>query len=165
MWCDVICDDVNYHYMWPNMSVQGAENSSKKMHGNLLYHDGIFFLLKRHYVELRHSQTTWYINGRVQDCSIPIANALELLQACTKPSIYVCLNTTRLTLVLFWYILYRMPEFWPSIPQPLGYAIHNAKLPPAKPTMLKTGSQNSVRIFDILCVLSVSGAVPNKRIL
>ena len=28
-----------------------------------------------------------YINGLVQDCSNSIANALELLQSCTKPSI------------------------------------------------------------------------------
>ena len=29
-----------------------------------------------------------YIYGLVQDCSISIANALEILQSCTKPSIY-----------------------------------------------------------------------------
>ena len=29
-----------------------------------------------------------YINSLVQDCSNSIANALELLQSCTKPSIY-----------------------------------------------------------------------------
>ena len=29
-----------------------------------------------------------HINGLVQDCSNSIANALELLQSCTKPSIY-----------------------------------------------------------------------------
>ena len=29
-----------------------------------------------------------YINGLVQDCSISIANALRILQSCTKPSIY-----------------------------------------------------------------------------
>ena len=28
------------------------------------------------------------INGLVQDCSISIANAQEILQSCTKPSIY-----------------------------------------------------------------------------
>ena len=28
-----------------------------------------------------------YINGLVQDCSNSIANAMELLQPCTKPSI------------------------------------------------------------------------------
>ena len=28
-----------------------------------------------------------YIDGLVQDCSNSIANALELLQSCTKPSI------------------------------------------------------------------------------
>ena len=31
-----------------------------------------------------------YIDGWVQDCSISIANALEILQSCTKSSIYVC---------------------------------------------------------------------------
>ena len=29
-----------------------------------------------------------YIDGLVQDCSISIANALEILQSCIKPSIY-----------------------------------------------------------------------------
>ena len=29
-----------------------------------------------------------YIDGLVQDCCNSIANALELLQSCTKPSIY-----------------------------------------------------------------------------
>ena len=29
-----------------------------------------------------------YIDGLAQDCSISIANALEMLQSCTKPSIY-----------------------------------------------------------------------------
>ena len=29
-----------------------------------------------------------HIDGLVQDCSNSIANALELLQSCTKPSIY-----------------------------------------------------------------------------
>ena len=32
-----------------------------------------------------------YIDGSVQDCSNSIANALELLQYCKKPSIYVCI--------------------------------------------------------------------------
>ena len=30
----------------------------------------------------------YHIDGFVQDCSNSIANALELLQSCTKPSIY-----------------------------------------------------------------------------
>ena len=30
-----------------------------------------------------------YIDGFVQDCSNSIANALELQQSCTKPSIYI----------------------------------------------------------------------------
>ena len=32
------------------------------------------------------------IDGLAQDCSNPIANALELLQACTGPSIYWCVE-------------------------------------------------------------------------
>ena len=32
-----------------------------------------------------------YIDGLVQDCSISIFNALEILQSCTKPSIWYCL--------------------------------------------------------------------------
>ena len=34
----------------------------------------------------------FHIDGSVQDCSISIANALEILQSCTKPSIYLVLK-------------------------------------------------------------------------
>ena len=40
-----------------------------------------------------------YVDGLVQDCSNPIANTLELLQSCTKPSIYV--NDHRLMAKLY----------------------------------------------------------------
>ena len=33
-----------------------------------------------------------HINGLVQDCSNSSALAMELLQSCTKPSIYVWMN-------------------------------------------------------------------------
>ena len=33
------------------------------------------------------SDFVWYIDGLVQDCSNSIANTLELLQSCSKPSI------------------------------------------------------------------------------
>ena len=36
------------------------------------------------------SMYTYPIDGLVQDCSISIANALEILQACTNPSL--CVN-------------------------------------------------------------------------
>ena len=36
---------------------------------------------------LHHWDLTKYLNGLVQDCSNSTANALELLQSCTKPSI------------------------------------------------------------------------------
>ena len=46
------------------------------------------FLLTGHffwwYMKLVNNE---YIDGLVQDCSNSIANALELLQSCTKPSI------------------------------------------------------------------------------
>ena len=35
-----------------------------------------------------HFFNTDYIDGLVHDCSISIAKALEILQSCTKPSIY-----------------------------------------------------------------------------
>ena len=41
-----------------------------------------------------------HINGLVQDCSISIANALEILQSCTKPSIYESLRLNELTLLV-----------------------------------------------------------------
>ena len=34
----------------------------------------------------------FYIDGLVQDCSNSIANALELLESCTKPSIYLSIK-------------------------------------------------------------------------
>ena len=43
-------------------------------------------------VKSNHPQFIWlceqYIDGLVQDCSISSANALEILQSCTKTSIY-----------------------------------------------------------------------------
>ena len=53
-----------------------------------------------------------YINGLVQDCSNSIANALELLQSSTKPSIYTCFSRTqfiwkflhhKLLTLVFWF--------------------------------------------------------------
>ena len=41
-------------------------------------------------------KTISYIDGLVQDCSISIANALEILQFCTKATICTCLVTTTL---------------------------------------------------------------------
>ena len=43
------------------------------------------------FIELCHNSTRPYIAGLVQDCSNSIANALELLQSCTKPAIYALL--------------------------------------------------------------------------
>ena len=38
--------------------------------------------------EFRTTVVKVYIHGLEQDCSNSIANTLELLQSCTKPSIY-----------------------------------------------------------------------------
>ena len=35
-----------------------------------------------------------HIDGSVQDCSISIANALEILQSCTEPSIFSCRSSS-----------------------------------------------------------------------
>ena len=45
----------------------------------------VFFFNRLHKSALL---TIEHIDGLVQDCSKPIANALELLQFCIKPSIY-----------------------------------------------------------------------------
>ena len=37
---------------------------------------------------MQRSEICYNIDGLVQDCSNSTANALELLQSCTKPSIY-----------------------------------------------------------------------------
>ena len=36
---------------------------------------------------IRLTTETWYIDGLVQDCSIQMANALQILRSCTQPSI------------------------------------------------------------------------------
>ena len=41
-----------------------------------------------------------YIDGLVQDCSNSIANALELLQSCIKPYIYMTVYPSMLVVVL-----------------------------------------------------------------
>ena len=48
-------------------------------------------------VELRHRHhfVVPHIDGLVQDCSIAIANALEILQSCSKPSIYCSVCSMR----------------------------------------------------------------------
>ena len=44
-----------------------------------------------------------YIDGLVQDCSISIANALEILPSCTKPSIYIHQRTrSSLVQIIIW---------------------------------------------------------------
>ena len=50
-------------------------------------------------VNIKSKSMTWdtiisYINGLVQDCSISIANALDILQSCPKPSICFTLFLT-----------------------------------------------------------------------
>ena len=62
----------------------------------------ITFLFQKSNLATTEKQTTlfwWYysvkddIDGWAQDCSNSIANALELLQSCTKPSISYSLHT------------------------------------------------------------------------
>ena len=45
---------------------------------------------------LRVSLWIGYTDGLVQDCSIPIANAMEILQSCTKPSINISLASCKI---------------------------------------------------------------------
>ena len=53
----------------------------------------IFFIMSSQKLSVRKTKyfswakKTPYIDGFVQDCSISFANALEILQSCTKPSI------------------------------------------------------------------------------
>ena len=50
-----------------------------------LYFYQVYRVLRKHQCFMY--QYTWYIDGSVQDCSNSVANALELLQSCAKPSI------------------------------------------------------------------------------
>ena len=54
-----------------------------------------------------------YIDGLVQDCSSSTANALELLQSCTKPSIFTCshIHTGSRLLMLLVVIAYHLDEY------------------------------------------------------
>ena len=78
---------------WVRMyySSQFPENSwakTGKILWKILYSNFISQLDKR---PIRYVQVVWvydHFNGSVQDCSNSIANALELLQSCTKPLIY-----------------------------------------------------------------------------
>ena len=46
-------------------------------------------------IEIQGTSTpVGHIDGLVQDCSNSIADALELLQSCTKPSIWTLLSQT-----------------------------------------------------------------------
>ena len=55
--------------------------------------DFLWKYLKENYWECyRLGINEWHIDGVVQDCSICCANAVEILQSCTKPSIcYYCM--------------------------------------------------------------------------
>ena len=46
-------------------------------------------LTKMHMASVHHSVLTGYIDGVVQNSSNSVANALELLQSCTKLSIFM----------------------------------------------------------------------------
>ena len=47
-----------------------------------------------HILKLIKTLMKTHVDGFVQDCSNSTANALELLQSCTKPSIYVSLSAS-----------------------------------------------------------------------
>ena len=62
--------------------------------------------------ELHKKQNIWWLNakhidGSVQTCSNSIANALELLQSCAKPSICNLIAITMLQLYREWYWIQR----------------------------------------------------------
>ena len=59
------------------------------------------------------SLSPYYIDGVVQDCSSSTANALELLQSCTKPSIFTCsrVHAGSRLLMLLPVIAYHLDEY------------------------------------------------------
>ena len=67
-----------------------------------------------------------YIDGLVQDCSNPIANALELLQSCTKPSIWClcCIVTSHGGLEWRWWRSTKRTNSLDVICFNLAYCIH-----------------------------------------
>ena len=55
-------------------------------------------------------EQTWYIGGLMQYCSNPIANLLELLQFCTRPSIFYP------SFILIVISLQKLSIHWTAIP-------------------------------------------------
>ena len=87
-----------------------------------------------HYIEILHTTMQWQrkkgelcgvycisdkFDCSVQDCSNSIVLAMELLQSCTKPSNWPCINGT---VLCFGYtqllIKYAAPDLWPTVPIP-----------------------------------------------
>ena len=52
-----------------------------------------------------------YFDGFMQDCSNSIANALELLQSCTKPSIWIFIYISNLAGVSAAQLMRKLPNF------------------------------------------------------
>ena len=62
--------------------------------------------------------TAFNIDGLVQDCSISSASAMEILQSCTKPSIY---NTSKYNLTLIPHYFLTSPLSNENTNHPTGY--------------------------------------------
>ena len=105
LWCSVTSHYLNQWWL-DHWRIYMRHSASVSYMGNEWYHWSGLFLCFRPHLSFDHKMhNMWYlvmstmnssdliwlhkacIDGLVQDCSNSIANALELLQSCTKPSI------------------------------------------------------------------------------
>ena len=63
----------------------------------------------------------YHIDGLMQDCSISIANALEILQSFTKP-LRFCICTSQHSCQLKWYRKWYAPSQLETTSSPIGWA-------------------------------------------
>ena len=68
------------------LSIKGFSGDTPVCGGKVWNAWGVY-VHEKSYADLMHRSMKNYIDGLVIDCSISIADALEILQSCTKPSI------------------------------------------------------------------------------
>ena len=85
-----------------------------------------------------HCCIQYHLNTLVQDCSITSANALEILQSCTKPSISSCT-------VLYMYVMIKGRKYFRKYFRIIKTSILNSEYVSTKLTSLKNIWQNPVK--------------------
>ena len=85
----------------------------------ILTHWGLNYMACYNFVQICSARNTWPCHGLVQDCSISIANALEILQSCTKPSMCSWFRLIAWCQEIPSYYLNRFPSCMMPLPEPM----------------------------------------------